>query len=51
MIPSGSKIAERYRQFQDDLPMLCEAFQLDVEELTFIDFQNIVVEWLRVDAW
>ena len=51
LIPSGSKIVERYRQFQDDLPMLCETFRLDVEELTFIDLQNIVVEWLRANAW
>ena len=51
LIPSGSKIVERYRQFQSRLPLLCETFRLDVKELTFIDFQNIVVEWLGANAW
>jgi hypothetical protein len=51
LIPSGSKLVERYQKFQDDLPMLCESLQLTAEELTFIDFQNIVVEWLRANRW
>lgn len=51
LMPSGSKIVERYRQFQSGLPLLCETFRLDAEELTFIDFQNIVIEWLRANAW
>lgn len=49
-LPSGSKIVERYRQFQKDLPLLCQTYRLDVEELTFIDFQHIVVEWLRTNT-
>jgi hypothetical protein len=51
LIPSGSKLVERYRKFQNDLPMLCQSLQLTVAELTFIDFQNIVVEWLRANPW
>ncbi|MEX0805596.1 MAG: hypothetical protein WD688_20110 [Candidatus Binatia bacterium] len=51
LIPSGSKIAERYRQFQADLPMFCATFKLDSDELTFIDFQNVVVEWLGDNRW
>lgn len=50
VIPSGSRIVQRYRQFQTDLPMLCETLRLEIGELTFIDFQNLVVEWLRANA-
>jgi hypothetical protein len=45
-IPSGTIIAERYRQFQDELPVLCRPF-LDPDTLTFIDFQHVVDVWLR----
>jgi len=48
-IPSGSRVARRYRQFQYDLPKLCESLRLDFDELTFIDYQNIVVQWLRAN--
>ena len=51
LIPSGSTIVERYRKFQNDLPMLCQSLRLTVEELTFIDLQNIIVEWLRANPW
>lgn len=51
LIPSGSRLVGRYRKFQNDLPMLCQSLQLTVAELTFIDFQNIVVEWLRANPW
>jgi hypothetical protein len=47
LIPSGSKIVNRYRVFQQDLPILCGTFRLEVDELTFIDFQGMVFEWLR----
>jgi hypothetical protein len=51
LIPSGSKLAERYRKFQVDLPILCQSLKLTVAELTFLDFQNILVEWLRANPW
>jgi hypothetical protein len=51
LIPSGSKLVERYRKFQENLPMLCESLKLTVPELTFLDFQNILVEWFRENPW
>jgi hypothetical protein len=51
LVPRGSKLVERYQKFQDELPMFCQSLQLTIEELTFIDFQNIVVEWLRANPW
>jgi len=50
-IPGGSRIVQRYRQFREDLPMLCRSLQLEIDELTFTDFQNIAVEWLRANPW
>ncbi|MBA4124784.1 MAG: hypothetical protein H0X72_20260 [Acidobacteria bacterium] len=46
-IPSGSKIAERYHLFEDDLPLYCQTFRKDKAELTFIDFRNLVIAWLK----
>ncbi|HSK71711.1 MAG TPA: hypothetical protein VK892_08455 [Pyrinomonadaceae bacterium] len=46
-IPSGSKIAERYHLFENDLPLYCEVFRKDKTELTFIDFRNLVIAWLE----
>lgn len=47
LIPTGGKIYERYKAFQEDLPMDTEPFHITPEEMTFIDFQNFVVTWLE----
>lgn len=46
-IPSGSKIAERYHLFENVLPLYCQTFRKDKNELTFIDFRNLVIAWLK----
>jgi hypothetical protein len=46
-IPSGSQIAKRYHLFDTDLPLYCQTFRKDKAELTFIDFRNMVIEWLK----
>lgn len=51
MIPSGSKIAPRFNQFQKDLPLYCATYKLDESELTFIDFRNMVGFWLEENSW
>lgn len=45
-MPSGTIIHERYQQFQKDLPLFCEHWNWDPDALTFIDFRDIVFEWL-----
>ncbi len=50
-IPSGSKIAERYHLFETDLPLYSETFKQIQSELTFIDFRNLVIEWLKHNPW
>ena len=51
MIPSGSKIADRYDDFREEMPIICNSFRLKVEELTFIDFRNVIKVWLRENSW
>ncbi|MGI8670328.1 MAG: hypothetical protein ACR2J3_10870 [Aridibacter sp.] len=46
-IPSGSKMCERYHLFENDLPLYCQTFKKEKTELTFIDFRNLVIEWLK----
>lgn len=46
-IPGGAKICERYTAFERDLPMMCAALNIEVGELTFVDFSHLVTEWLK----
>ncbi|MDA2916001.1 hypothetical protein MYX64_04040 [Nitrospinae bacterium AH_259_B05_G02_I21] len=45
-IPGGEVIWKRFNQFERDLPDICEDLQLQVNELTFVDYRDVVVEWL-----
>lgn len=49
--PGATKMAERYDRFIKELPALCEVLHLDNEDLTFIDFTTILVEWLSYNEW
>jgi len=51
LLPGASKIAQRYTLFRYNLPFLCETMKLDEEDLTFIDFQNVVATWLKINRW
>lgn len=51
MKPGARKMFERYGRFMRELPELCERFHLDVEDLTFIDFRTLLVEWLVFNEW
>jgi len=46
-IPGGSAIYKRYESFRQDLPRICEELKLDLNELTFVDFSQIVATWLQ----
>jgi len=49
-IPGGSAIYKRYESFREDLPRICEQLKLDLNELTFVDFSEIVATWLQKQA-
>ena len=46
-IPGGKVIYERYLEFRADLPEICGAFRLDVNDLTFVDFSYTIAFWLQ----
>lgn len=50
-IPSGDEIANRFRTFQSELPAICQQLKQNPTGLDFIDYQYIVVEWLRANMW
>jgi hypothetical protein len=48
-IPSGSVIAERYRQFVADLPIWCERQKLVISRLTYGDDYQLISDWLKTN--
>ena len=49
-IPGGEKIKERFVQFQTDLPAICLQLHIQPGELTFVDYRDMAVEWLKTNA-
>lgn len=47
-IPSGSYILNDYDDFQEKLPAFCEYLRLDPNQITFLDYANLVAEWLKL---
>lgn len=47
-LPSGTTLAADYQQFQEALPGLCAALQVDPANLAFKDFAWIVADWVSV---
>jgi hypothetical protein len=50
IIPSGSKIVERYAQFRKALPAMCKKVDLEPGKLIFNDYTTLVVEWLKENS-
>jgi hypothetical protein len=51
VIPSGSLIAARHRQYRIALPTACTRLQLNPRKLTFRDDVTLVVAWLKENPW
>ncbi|HYC60435.1 MAG TPA: hypothetical protein VEK79_12800 [Thermoanaerobaculia bacterium] len=49
-IPGGAAIYRRYEDFRAELKGICATLHLDVAELTFADFSNVVSVWLESHA-
>ena len=47
LLPSGSKLFERYKEFLNDLPALRNQLNLDSEKLIFVDYTECCATWLR----
>lgn len=47
ILPDGSEIAQRYAVFGSELPAICSAFKLKAGKLTFKNYVQMVVRWLK----
>jgi hypothetical protein len=47
IIPGGSEILRRYHLFKSEFPNLCKKLKLTMDEVTFLDYTNIIAEWLK----
>lgn len=45
--PGGDTIGERFQIFQTELPVICRRLHKRIEELTFLEYQDAAVVWLR----
>jgi hypothetical protein len=44
-------MAERFRLFQNELPLLCRVLSLERNELIFNDYTTLISEWLKENSW
>ncbi|HET6764883.1 MAG TPA: hypothetical protein VFH27_14460 [Longimicrobiaceae bacterium] len=47
IIPSGEHMADRYRLFRADLPLMCTSSHLNPHALIFVDLVTLVTAWLK----
>lgn len=45
-LPSSTKIERLYRRFEKNLPAICDEREFELTEITYVDFERIVVAWL-----
>lgn len=46
-MPGALALAQRYVRFRLDLPRMCRVEQIDVRDLSFLDYRMLVIGWLR----
>lgn len=47
VLPGGAEIFRQYRRFMKEMPVFCRKGQVRQSELTFADFLNFAMEWLK----
>jgi hypothetical protein len=45
-LPSGERLARLYGMFLGELPALAAALEFEPDQIPYVDFERIVVEWL-----
>ena len=48
-LPGPSTLIARYIEFRRQLPFMCRLEKLRVSELTFLDYQKLVIAWIAVN--
>lgn len=46
-IPGGKEILRRYKLFNKDLPGICASLKVELDELTYVDYTNIIPVWIE----
>lgn len=46
-IPGGGNILRRYKLFNLDLPAICKDIPITIKELTYNDYSNFMLSWLK----
>ena len=46
-VPGGQQIWRRYQLFRQDLPIMCDELKMEAQNLTFMDYAETVLLWLR----
>ncbi|HEX4498767.1 MAG TPA: hypothetical protein VIE43_24020 [Thermoanaerobaculia bacterium] len=49
-VPGGRIIADRYEAFRAQLPELCREAQLDVSDLIWVEYNDLVWMWLGLNS-
>jgi hypothetical protein len=49
-LPGGEIIGRRYQAFRDELRAMCRELGLSESELTFVDYQWLISDWIKVNA-
>jgi len=50
-IPGGKKVFERFKLFEKDLPKICSLTFIELGELTYNDYNDFIVAWLKENSW
>lgn len=49
-IPGGRAISRRFHAFESDLPRMCAEVPIEIDELTFNDYSQVISEWLKENS-
>lgn len=49
LVPGGDKIHQRFQAFESGLPDFLSALHITADELTFVDYQYAVADWLKLN--
>jgi hypothetical protein len=49
-VPGGGKIFQRYQDFQNALPALCDKLDWNPKQLPFADFSYAVAAWINQNS-
>lgn len=45
-LPGGKEMVKRFKRFNAELPDMCNSVSIDIDELTFNDYCQLISEWL-----